>query len=189
MMSGPSPPLPFVSRVGKPSMPWHHWRRMFQNYLIASGSDGFSPARQKTPLLHALGAETGIIFCTFPEPLSSTSASTEENEFDQVMCKLHAHFAITLSVMAERSCLRKRGQELDEDIDDYITTLRGLTSTCDFGGRVDEITRDQLVEKTSTPQLREHFLLKGSSLALDKAVLLARRYEARGIPCTSNDVH
>lgn len=88
---------------------------------------------------------------------SASSVATKANEFDQAICRLNLHFSITLNVITERSHFRKQGQEAGEDIDDYISTLSGRASTCDFGDRVDEMIKDQLVEKTSTPQLLEHF--------------------------------
>lgn len=81
-------------------------------------------------------------------------------------------FRYTLNVIAERFRFRK-GQEPSDDIDDYIATLRGLASTCNFGERADKKIRGQLVEKT----LRRNFVNVYCWKAQVKTILLARQVE------------
>lgn len=81
------------------------------------------------------------------------------------------------NVIAERRRFRQRAQGLDEGVEDFITGLRGLAITCNYGSTLDESLRDQLVERASSFKVRERLLLEGSALTLDKAIRIATQVE------------
>ena len=58
----------------------------------------------------------------------------------------------------------------------YLTALKDLASTCSSGVFLDEMLRDQIVEKTNSPKVREKLLMK-NDLKLSTAVTLARNDE------------
>lgn len=165
---------PFLDRPGKPPVPWKQWRKIFENYMLAIDGTMFKPERQKAMLLHALGTEGQRIFYTL------TAAAVPDTTLDvykKALTTLEVRYAETYNVMVERRKFRQRAQLPDENVDDYVTALRGLALTCDFGTMLDEMLRDQLVDKTLLPQVRERLLLEGSTLSLDKAVQIAANVE------------
>ena len=80
--------------------------------------------------------------------------------------------------MIERYNFRKRAQGNGEQVKQYVAALQQLASTCKFGGLKDELIRDQLIKKTSTPRIRERLLMENDDLTLEKAVTVVQNVEA-----------
>ncbi|XP_040069404.1 uncharacterized protein LOC115312795 [Ixodes scapularis] len=179
-------PPPFLPAPGRPAIPWKQWRRVFQNYLLASGGDAYGPARRKASLLHCLGVEGQKVFYTLPEthppvPLQETTAGTKtptaQDVYDVALAALETYFAATSNVVVARHRLRQRAQLPGESVEVFVAELRDLSADCEFGLLADEFIRDQLVAKTMSQQLRERLLLEGSGLTLDRALSIGRLVE------------
>ncbi|XP_064469674.1 uncharacterized protein LOC135384402 [Ornithodoros turicata] len=183
MSYGSLPSLPpFLELPGKPYIPGAQWRRMFENYLDCVTDATLSSKRKKALLLHALGKEGQRIFFTLPVPQVTASPSTDKKEeasdpYAEAIATLEARYAETFNVIAERRKFRRRSQLPGEMIDEFVTPLRGLAATCNFGSTLEEIIRDQLVENASLPQVRERLMMEGSSLTLERALTLAKFIE------------
>ena len=65
----------------------------------------------------------------------------------------------------------------DEPIDSYLTALRELAKSCDFGTLEEEMIRDQIVEKCASKSLRQK-LLQQDDLDLTKTMKVARSDES-----------
>ena len=169
-MSGLLPPPQFLPTPGEPSRPWVQWYRLFENYLVAAALEA-AAAGKKAILLHCLGTEGQRIFYTLPTPPSSNL-----DVYKKTVKALEGHFLPTVNVVAERYKFRQRAQLPGESIDAFISSLRELASTCDFDTFQDEMLRDQLVEKITSPKLRERLLLE-PRLTLTRALEVARNYE------------
>ncbi|XP_064475478.1 uncharacterized protein K02A2.6-like [Ornithodoros turicata] len=174
---------PFLERPGKPPVPWSQWRRMFDNYMLAIDGISYRPDRQKAMLLHALGTEGQRIFYTLSVPAvpseqsSGDSTTATVNVYKEALATLEKRYAESYNVMVERRKFRQRSQLPDESIEEYVTALRGLAITCNYGTMLDETLRDQLVDKALLPQVRERLLLEGSTLTLERATQIASHVE------------
>lgn len=69
-------------------------------------------------------------------------------------------------MIAGQYTFQQRKQALNESMAECVAVLRGLTANCQFGLLNDELIRDQMVESTLNPRLRERFL-RDSNLTLD----------------------
>ena len=67
-------------------------------------------------------------------------------------------------------------QDSGEFIDNYLTRLRKLASSCEFGPLPDELLCDRLVVGLSERSTKGK-LLREKSLTLDKAIDIARSHE------------
>ena len=163
-------PAFFLPTPGEPSIPFKTWRQIFENYLlvIAASGNSWPNSRRRAVLLHCLGTEGQRLFYSLPD-----AGTTYEN----AMTALETYFVPKTNVVAERHAFRKRIQLQNETVLQYVTALRHLASTCDFGDRADEVLRDQLVEHVLNPKIRER-LLMDSALTLEKAVNTATQIEA-----------
>ncbi|XP_040065842.1 uncharacterized protein LOC120839597 [Ixodes scapularis] len=180
-------PPPFLPAPGKPAVPWKQWRRVFNNYLLATGGDAHGPARTKAPLLHCLGVEGQRIFYTLPEtfppvpepsePPAAKQSPAAPDEYDVALAALENYFAATANVVVARNRFGQRAKLPRESIDAFVAELRDLCPNCELGSMADEFIRDQLVAKTSSQQLRERLLLEGSGLTLDRALVIGRLVE------------
>lgn len=63
----------------------------------------------------------------------------------------------------------KRDQELNESVDAYITALRTLAKTCNFGILEDSLIRDRIVTGVKDNQARKK-LLQVSKLTLKDCI-------------------
>jgi len=93
-----------------------------------------------------------------------------------VKTALDGYFAPKRNFVAERYKFRSRGQRADEPIDTYLTSLRELAKSCDFGTLEEEMIRDQIVEKCASKTLRQ-MLLQQETLDLARTVKFARSEE------------
>ena len=62
-----------------------------------------------------------------------------------------------------------------ETMDAYVTRLKRLVQTCDYGTLADEMIRDQVLEKCYSTRVR---LLREKTLTLDAILRITRAAEA-----------
>ena len=146
---------------------WNHWVNAFGIYSIASGLSKKEDDVQRATLLHCLGPAVQRIFNTLPG---------EHKSFEEVKTALDGYFAPKRNVVAEHYKFRSRGQRADESIDSYLTSLRELAKSCDFGTLEEEMIRDQIVEKCASKTLQQK-LLQQEKLDLARTIKLARSEE------------
>ncbi len=78
--------------------------------------------------------------------------------------------------MVARHRFRQRSQRADETIPQFLSALRELASSCAYADMESEMLRDQLVERSYAPTVRDRLLLE-PSLTLDSAVTIACQVE------------
>ncbi|KAK7877730.1 hypothetical protein WMY93_030544 [Mugilogobius chulae] len=118
------PPAVFLECPGEPKLAFATWKKLFDNYLLAIGGDGFSAGRKRALLIHCLGTEGNRIYCTLP---------LETDDYDGSVKALETYFSPKLNVVAERYRFRQRAQVVGESTDHYVAALRELVKNCQFG--------------------------------------------------------
>ena len=143
---------------------------MFQNYMLASNGASLPDARRKAVLLHSLGPEAQNIFYTL---------TPRDDTYEAAIEALTARFKTAVNVSAERYRFRSRAHAPGETIDQYVSVLRELSCDCNFGAGLEDALRDQLIEKTVEPKVREQLLLhpNADNLTLEEAITTAKRVE------------
>ena len=160
---------------------------MFQTYLLAAGIDALSGIRKKALLEHCLGTEGQRILATLPTAVSEQQLveaggqqpqeDAEELLYRNVVNALDAHFGSHVTVVTERHRFRPRSQAQSETIRQFIAALRQLATRCKFGKLHDQMVRDQLIERTAVPAIRECLLLEKDVLRCVQAVEIAGQVE------------
>lgn len=97
--------------------------------------------------------------------------------YDSAVDALKKHFMPKVNVVVERHTFRKRVQASHENIQQYVAALHALAANCDFGDKVDDMIRDQLLEHLHSDDIRQRLLLE-PDLTLQKATTLATQLEA-----------
>ena len=168
-------PAPFLPTAGaEPAVAWPRWILMFENFLLAIGGDKFSALRQRAVLLTCLGTEGQRVYESLPTGVKLEN----EDDFQFTKRRLREHFEPKRNVCAERYRFRCRAQQPGESVLQWISSLRQLASSCEYGDRTDEFLRDQLIERTSSSKLRQRLLMEGSDLSLEKCVVIAETLES-----------
>ncbi len=111
-------------------------------YLTASDNDEASE-KKKSLLLHALGPEVIDISETFL--FTKDDGEKKDPTFDELVARFDAHFLPRVNVTFERHQFFTRNQEPGESVDSYITALRKLAQTCEFGEIRDSLVRDRFI--------------------------------------------
>ena len=132
--------------------------------MLAEKSDSV----QTATMLHCLGPAVQRIFRTL---------HGKKEKYIEAVEALESYFAPKRNVVAKRYKFRSRKQNADEAIDAYLTSLRELVKTCEFGTLEDEMLRDQIVEKSYSEQLKQR-LLAHEELDLAKTLRIARSNES-----------
>lgn len=139
--------------------------KSLEYYLAASNIvDG---ARKRAVLLHLAGQEVQDIFLTFTDT---------GDDYDGALNKLTEYFAPKKNIPFERHVFRQGAQEPGESVESLITRLRTLAKSCQFEN-VDDVIRDQLVEKCLSGKLRRR-LLREPELTLEKSIQIAKLFQA-----------
>ena len=110
------------------------WKKNFEYFLGALAIT--SDARKKATLLHLIGPEAREIF----ETLSPVNES-----YESALNALNQHLSVQKNIPFERSVFHQCKQRHGESLEQYVTCLRQLAATCDYGPAVDEQIRDQVI--------------------------------------------
>lgn len=177
------PPPPFLATPGPASVPWRQWKLAFLNYLEAIGGEDLTQRRRKAILLNALGLEGQRIYYSLA-PLTASElinvhmkTEPDSDVFDEAISLLDKHFATSVNELMERHRFRQRRQLPGEPFEAYAAALRELAASCDFGDQMEKAVRDQLLEGSTSQQIRERLLFEGTSLTLSRAVELGKHIE------------
>ena len=100
---------------------WKHWSSKFE---IASDPQKKEDAVQRATMLHCLGPAVQRIFNTLPG---------EHKSLEEAKTALNAYFASQRNSVVGRHEFRSIAQKTDESFDAYLTSLRELVKSCDFG--------------------------------------------------------
>lgn len=76
-----------------------------------------------------------------------------------------------------RHIFRQAVQEQGESVDSFVSKLKQLAVTCDFGDHKDDFIRDQVIDKCTSTALRRR-LLRDKDLTLFMLQDIARTMEA-----------
>ena len=101
----------------------------------------------------------------------------DKSKLETYYDRFEAHVSPRANPVFARFKFHGRVQGSSEPAEKFITDLCILAQDCDFKDP-GEMIRDRIVFGTNSPKVREKLISKGSALTLDKAVELARSFEA-----------
>lgn len=168
-----SPPPPFLSVPGEPTMLWHKWLRAFEHYIETLGDNGLIDSSKCVLLQNCLGLEGQRIFTTLIQT---------EGSYAEAVAALTDYFSSDHTSQMCRLKFHHRAQMAGETLDQFVSALKDLLRPCNYGDLEDKHLLDQLIENTNCPRLRERLLLERKTLTLDKALAISKEFES-----TSNE--
>lgn len=135
-------------------------------------------AKKKTFLVTTIGLENFKTLVNLLHP-----AKIEDKTFDEIIVALTAHFKPTPNEISESFKFYRRKQRQDESITDYVTELKLMANTCNFGDHRDRALRDILVLGVYSDDMRQRMLNTTGKLTFEAAVTIALNCEM-----TQNDM-
>jgi hypothetical protein len=170
MNHGLEPP-PGLLLEGNVADNWEKFKQRLDLYMIASAYDEKPEKVQASLFLHIIGPAALEVFNTF-----EFEADTDKEKLAKVKEKFEAYCKPKRNVTFERHVFFTRNQREGEGIDRWVTDLRKLSSSCEFGVLRDSLIKDMLVLGLSDKGVKER-LLRDYELTLEKAITTCRASE------------
>ena len=102
--------------------------------------------------------------------------SEQRKKVDSILSKLEEYFKPKRNATYERYIFHITQQEPNKTISEYVTKLRRLAGSCDFGTLKEDMIRDRIVIGTSDEEVRPR-LLRNPSLNLNTCIVMSRSRE------------
>lgn len=145
-------------------------RRKFERYAKVCGTN-LSAERRTALLLHCLGSEGQEVFDHLPDVDDQTL-----NEYEICILKLDKHYLPKVSTILKHYHFGRRTQYEGESIENCVTALRKLASSCKFGALLEERIRDQFMLGCSVGKVRSDLWQKDEP-ALEEVISFAKQIE------------
>ncbi|XP_030583125.1 zinc finger protein 420-like [Archocentrus centrarchus] len=164
-----SPPPPFLPVPGEPTMLWSKWLKAFEHYVEALSEKELVDSSKCLLLQNCLGPEGQRIFTTLIQ---------NDTTYAAAISTLTAYFSTDNATQMHLLKFHQRAQMPGETVDQFVSTLEELLRPCSHGNSKDELILNQLIDKTSSPQLRERLLVRRESLTLAAALVIGKEVES-----------
>ena len=148
---------------------WKAWKRAFSYCVTAN--DVTDSKRQVALLLHLGGPELQEVYHAIVDE------DVKVESLDKAIEILDSYFLPKRNVTYERHVFHKESQKPGEPIDVFVTRLRKLVKTCEYGAMQNDMIRDQLIDRCHSHRLRCN-LLREQNLTLETALSIARSIES-----------
>lgn len=150
---------------------WKFYKQKFILYLQATKSDNESSEFKSSILLSSIGDKALKVYNNFV-----FENEEDKMKLEKIIAKYDEYFLPEKNVTYERHVFFLRNQLDGESIDNYITELRDLSSSCEFGDLCDSLIKDRLVLGVNEVAVKER-LLRVKDLTLAKAMDICRSAE------------
>lgn len=150
---------------------WKLWKQKFNLYLLASDKSEKKDEVKIAILLNLLGDEGLQIYNTF-----EYSEEEDHTKLVIVLKKFDDYCNPVKNLVYEHFKFFKREQHPSETMDQFVTALRQLASTCEFKEK-DVLIRDRLVIGIGDLRIQEE-LLRHPDLKLSEAIQICRSMES-----------
>ena len=149
---------------------WKKWKEELNLYIDLTMDDDNEPAKVKL-FLYLIGTRGREIYETM------TFAKAPENRTLLMVTEAFDNYCNPKrNETVERYRFNMRNQSQDEIFDKYVTELKILASTCNYGALHDSLIRDRLICGINDSNLRER-LLRVADLDLQKCLEICRAAE------------
>ena len=152
--------IPLPSKLdfkGNLAANWKKFKRLWTNYEIASRLRTQSSDLRTATLLTCIGPDILEIYDGLP-----FGNEEEKTNIDKVIELLDAYFIGETNEIYEAYLFNQRVQEVGESFDSFLTSVRSLAKTCNFGTIQDRMIRDRVVVGIKDNTSRKSFWLRAS---------------------------
>lgn len=156
---------------GNTSQKWKKFKQKWSNYEIATGIVEKSQATRVATFLTVIGEEAVDVYNTF-----IWDEEGDNLKIEKVLEKFESFCNPRKNTIYERYMFFSRNQENGESIDHYVTVLKTLADTCEFGALKESLIRDRVVFGILDSSVRAR-LLRDSELTLQSATEKVRSAE------------
>ena len=168
--------LPSFDCSGTPTEVAQRWKKWLGSFeYMAEARDISAAKRLRSLLLHTAGPTVQDLYEDLPDPLAGSEPSGD-NVYKKCVRILSNHFQADSNPVFERHTFRQMNFGTGESTAQFVVRLRNQARLCDFGDKVDDMIRDQLVSCVVDVDLRRK-LLENSKLTLAKCLNTIKLHE------------
>ena len=150
---------------------WSNWITQFKLYLVAADLKNESDERKVALLLTLIGPQGMVVFHSF-------NVKSEEIKYDALVKMFDDHFTPKKNVTVERHNFLTRRQADQESIDDFVTSLKTLSLTCELNDLRDSLVKDVLICGLNKYNFKmKERLLQEDNLTLERAISICKSLE------------
>ena len=161
-------PAPLVMSGRNLEQNWTKFIQRFQNFEIATGIKAKGDATRIATLLSVVGQDAVDTYNTF-----TYDAEGDDKKFDKVVEKFATHCKGKKNITYERYVFNCRVQAEGESVDTFVTALKTLADTCEFGELKDSLILDRVIIGIKDKGMKQR-LLRTDNLTLDTALTQIR---------------
>ena len=166
---------------------WKRFRGQWENFEVATDLASKSTAKRAAIFLACVGTEAYELFQTFQ--LSVADAK----KINKVLEAFERYCIGETNVTYERYIFNRRMQDSGETFDIFLSDLRRLVRTCEYGTLEESIVRDRIVMGVRNDATRKK-LLQTRNLDLKQAIDICKSSESatrqlRDMTSGSHEVH
>ena len=149
---------------------WDFFKQQWSDYETAIGLDKREESVRLATLSSSMGKECLQILLNLNLP------EEDKRKLDKCLEALESYFKPSRNLVYERYVFNTCVQQSEESVQSYVTRLRKLAASCEYGALTDELIRDRLVIglKNQGDKVR---LLREKSLDLKKAIQMCTTIE------------
>lgn len=162
---------PKLDLGGNISQTWKTWKQIWNSYVIVTGLADKDNAYQMATFITCIGHEALEVYNGLP-----FRDENEKNDPTVILRLMEEYFVGKTNTIYERYVFNNKHQESCESVDAYVTKLRKLSLTCEFGQLADQMIRDRIVCGIKDNAVRKK-LLQEADLSLQKCVDICRAAE------------
>lgn len=171
-------PLPEKLDLSSGNLPvkWQRFSRAWSNYEIAAQlKDPENPDRNKqrrtATMLTCIGSDALDVIDSM-----EFESEDQQKEPDVILEKMEKYCIGECNETYEKYVFNRRDQESNESVDAYLTALRKLAKTCNYGTLADSLIRDRIVVGINDNSARKK-LLQAGKLTLSQCIDICRSSE------------
>lgn len=142
----------------------------FEIYMKATGHNNKDSSTKTAILLNVLGEEAIELFQTFD------LKDEERSDYEKVIKAFEDYTTPQTNIVMERFKFNSRSQHSGEPFESFVTDLRKLIKSCDFGNQMDSLLRDRIILGIEDKALQER-ILRETDPNLDKILKVCRATE------------
>ena len=146
---------------------WKFFRSQWEDFETATELNKKSAAIRIATLRSVMGKDCLRIYHHLD------ISAEDKQDVKKSLDALESHFKPTKNVIYDRYVFNTCTQEPAEGIDQYMTRLRQLASSCDYGNLTDDMLRDRLILGTKDSAARAR-MFRETDLTLARAIDMCR---------------
>ena len=146
------PPAPLEVGEHDATKKWKAWRQQWESYWLVTGLSTKDAKVQVAMFILCVGQTALHVYNTLP------FERPDKEDMSKVLQLMEKHYVGETNAIYERYMLNSCGQATGQTFDNYLTKLRTLSQSCNYGKLENGLFRDRIVCGVKDDKVRKTLL-------------------------------